>query len=413
MTKQIRTISGARRRLAGFYVITFLVLLGAASTVKAAEWRFEPVVRVAGDFDDNPYLSIRADEATSETGYILEGSLEVGYASERSTFDIRPTLRRRDYGSDSDLNSDDQFLYMNFNHDTVSTNFRVNARYDRESVRTAERADTDLDVDDPDDIFDDDSGRVLLRGRRERVRVTPSFTWHASDASSVNMLVSYTDTQFDEDVGLLLTDYTDTRFNISYRRAWSPRFTALVTGTYRNYQTEQGANEINGAGLSFGIDRRMTEASRLRFSIGYENTEVDGIDDVLEPVANLSYVRSQKTTTLLAQYRRSIAASGAGSLGVRDSINLNFTRRLSEKISAGIGARVYTTNAIDETIALLNEREYVQLRARFTWHMTPTFSLQTDYRYTFIDREQLGESANANQVTVWLNWTPTPMVRSR
>lgn len=413
MIKQVNTISVAPRRLAGLYVISFFVLLGAASSVKAAEWRFEPVLRLAGDFDDNPYLSIRADEATSETGHILEGSAEVAYGSEKTSFDIRPTLRRRDYGSNSDLNSDDQFLRLNFDHDTVSTNFRINARYDRESVRTAERADTNLEVTDPDEILDDDSGRVALRGRRERIRVNPSFLWRASESSSVSLSATWADVRFDEDVGILLTDYTDSRVYLSYRRAWSPRFTSSVTGTYRNYQTQQGLSETKGSGLSVGIESRVSESSRFRLSIGYENTEVEGLSDALEPVANLSYVRTQKTTTLLAQYRRSISASGAGALGVRDSLNLNFTRRLSDRISAGIGARIYTTNAIDETIVLLNEREYVQFRAQFTWHMTPTFSLQTDYRYTFINREQLGESANANQVTLWLNWTPTPMVRSR
>jgi hypothetical protein len=148
-------------------------------------------------------------------------------------------------------------------------------------------------------------------------------------------------------------------------------------------------------------------------SIGYENTEIEGSDDVLEPVANMSYVRQQKTTTLLAQYRRSISASGAGALGIRDEFNLNFTRRLSDRVSAGIGARFYTTSDVEDVLIDIDERTYMQLRAQFTWHLSTAFSLQTDYRYTFLDREVLGESANSNQITLWLNFVPTPMVRSR
>ena len=120
-----------------------------------------------------------------------------------------------------------------------------------------------------------------------------------------------------------------------------------------------------------------------------------------------------KTTTLLAQYRRNISASGAGALGTRDSVNLNFTRQLNDRISAGLGASYYTTKDLGETTVSLDERTYLQLRDRFTWHLSQTFSLETDYRYTFIDREVLLESANSNQVTVWLNWRPKPMVRSR
>jgi len=413
MTKQTRTIAGAPMRRTGLYAISLFVLLAAASSVKAAEWQFAPILRVAGEFDDNAYLSIRTDNAESETGYILEGSAEIAYGSEKTDFDITPTLRRIDFGSNSDLNSDDQFLEMNFIHNTVKTNFRFRGNYERESVRTAERADTDLSVEDPDDILDNDSGRVGTRGRRDRIRVDPSFLLRTSESTSLRLRVGYTDVQFDDDVGLFLTDYSDTRADLTFRKVWSPRFAAVVNGTYRNYQTDQGVNEIKGSGLSFGIERDMSETSRLRLTVGYENTEVEGAEDQLEPIANLSYVRRQKTTTLLAQYRRSISASATGALGVRDSINLNFTRRLNDRISAGIGARAYTTNAIDETVGQLDERQYLQLRAQITWHMSQTFSLQTDYRYTFLDREFQGESANSNQVTIWLNWIPTPMVRSR
>jgi len=413
MYKQLRITSEALSRFVGLCTIAFVILLGTIPAVEAAEWRFEPVLRVAGDFDDNPYLSIRTDVAESVSGYILEGSAEVVYASDKTNFDILPTLRRREYGSNSDLNSDDQFLRLNFSHNTLSTLFRIRGDYGRESVRTAERADADLEVEDPDDILDDDTGRVAVRGRRERVRLTPSFLYRMTDKSALNLQVIYQDVIFDDAIDVLLTDYTDTRVNLSYRRAWSPRFTAVVTGTYRNYQTEQGLNEITGAGLAVGIERVLSETSRLRLTVGYENTELDIGTEVLEPVANVSYVRRQKTTTLLAQYRRSISASGSGALGTRDSVNLNFTRQLSDRVSAGIGARFYTTNAIEEALVDLDERTYMQLQAQFTWHLSQTFSLQTDYRYTFLDREFLLESANSNQVTIWLNYVPTPMVRSR
>ena len=413
MYKLIRTDSEALTRFAGSCAISFVILLATMSAVEAAEWRFEPELRLAGDFDDNAYLSIRTDADESQSGYIAEASAKAAYKSEKTNFDIRPTFRRSDYGSNSDLDSNDGFLDLNFGHETVSGNFRIRGSYDRESVRTAERADTDLDVESPDDILDNDSGRVGVRGERERIRVVPSYLYRLTDASSLRLALNYSDVSFDDSLADLLVDYTDTRVDLSFSRAWSPRFRAIFGGTYRNYQTDEGFNEVNGVGLTGGIDRELSERSRLRFIVGFENTEVEGASDQLEPVMNVSYVRRLKTTSLLAQYRRSISASGSGILGTRDSLNLNFTRELTDRISAGLGARIYSTNAIDETLGILDERNYVQLRARFTWHLSTTFSLQTDYRYTFLDRETLGESANSNQVTVWLNYRPIPIVRSR
>ena len=413
MYEQIRVNSEALRRFSGLCAISFVILLGAMSAVEAAEWRFEPVLRVAGEFDDNPILSIRTDVDKNESGYIVEGSAKIAYGSDKTDFYITPRVRSSEFGSDSELNSDDQFLRLDFRHNTESSNFRIRGTYDRESVRTAERADTDFDIEDPDEIPDDDSGQVRIQDRRERFSISPTYLYRVTGVSSLGLALDHTDVRYDEALAGLLTDYTDTRVNASFRRAWSPRSTGILTGTFRNYQTDQGENEVNGVGLTVGFDHNLSETSHLRVTVGYEDTEVaDGKDD-MNPVANVSFVRRQKTTSLLLQYRRSISASGSGALATRDSVNLNFTRDLSDRISAGIGARVYATNAIDETIGVFNERDYVQLRAQFTWHLSTTLSLETNYRYTFSDREALGESANANQVTVWLNYRPTPMIRSR
>ncbi len=62
-------------------------------TVTAAEWRLEPELRVGYEYDDNAVL-VTIGGATAEIeGYILEASATIGYATERTTFDITPRLR--------------------------------------------------------------------------------------------------------------------------------------------------------------------------------------------------------------------------------------------------------------------------------------------------------------------------------
>ena len=273
MYKQIRIDPEAPRRFAGFCAISFVILLATMSAVEAAEWRFEPELRLAADFDDNAYLSIRTD-IESETGYILEGSAKFSYASDTTDFFITPILRTRDYGSKSDLNSDDQFLRTNFRHNTETSDFRIRARYDRESVRTAERADIDFDVLDPDEIPENDTGQVTLQDRRERFQITPSYLYRVTGDSSIGLQLDHSDVRYDESLAGSLTDYTDTRVNASYRHRWSARNTGVLTGTFRNYQTDRGTNEVSGVGLNVGLDRALSETAHFRITVGYENTEV-------------------------------------------------------------------------------------------------------------------------------------------
>ena len=51
-------------------------------------------------------------------------------------------------------------------------------------------------------------------------------------------------------------------------------------------------------------------------------------------------------------------------------------------------------------------RNYAQLTARFTWNITRSFSMETMYRYTWVDREAVGESANSNHLILWFVYQP-------
>jgi hypothetical protein len=93
----------------------------------------------------------------------------------------------------------------------------------------------------------------------------------------------------------------------------------------------------------------------------------------------------------------------------RDSINVNFTRYLTERFDAGLGVRAYQNRPINLTGTGGEgfEREYLQLTARFTWNITRTFALRTTYQYTVSNRQVQGESANSNQIVAWLIFRPT------
>ena len=380
-----------------------------ASPVQGAEWRIEPLIRAAWNTDDNATLNIRTDEEEAISGYIVEARARFEYASPTSNFFVTPLLRIRDYG-DPRFDTNDEFVYLRYDKGMQKSDLRIRAKYENEAVRTAERADADLDIDDPDEIPDDETGRVFFLGDRERLEFVPSWRYRLTDFSSLSLRLSYRDVQYDGDVEGILDDYSNGRVNVTYERGWSPRYSALVDGTYRRYIPDQ-REESDGYGLRAGFRGEISENTRLRFLAGLESVgQVSGERDV-DWVADVSLVQRLQTITLLAQYRRSISGGGAGTLSSRDEINLNFTRELSERISAGLGVRAYTTNRLEGDPENFDERDYVQLHAQFIWNLTRTWFVQADYRYTFLNREVVGESANSNDVTLWVSYRPTAFVR--
>ena len=125
-------------------------------------------------------------------------------------------------------------------------------------------------------------------------------------------------------------------------------------------------------------------------------------------VGYVRLVRNLETIRMFAQYRRTVSASGAGSLSARDSVSLNFQRRLNEKITAGLGVRAYESSGLGGETTI-DDRSYVQLQSSVLWYLSTSFVIEASYRYTVNDRSTftfIGERANANQVNIWFTYQP-------
>jgi hypothetical protein len=404
--------------LAKIGILVALPFIGVG-TSSAAEWRIEPIFRAGYEFDDNATLNTVAAPAEIE-GYILDGSATFGYATERTTFDITPTLRTRDYDDDIDdeaFDSDDYFLDFDFDHEGIKSNFRFRGSYGSESVRTAERADANPDDDDPDEIPGDDTGRVFLNDKRDRIWIFPQWRYRFSEKLGFDASVSYTDVDYDESLAGFFVPFSDARVEVSLYRRFTPRTRWHIKAGARSYEPESDivneAVDIDGAAVNVGFDTRLTETFRFRAEVGVEETEPDGAESESEVVWNINLVKRLETGSFMAQYRRGVNPGGSGRVSLRDSFNLSFTRPFSERFRLGLGVRAYTT----EQLTGDDDRDYIQFRARLTYAILRTFSIEADYRYTYQDRSEFANigdtSGDSNGIILWLIYQPRTITTSR
>ena len=400
-----------QHRLIAPLIFTFLIwTIISADSVQAQDWGFDPMIKIGGEVDDNALLRIRTDEELKLEGYLVEASVGIDYASPLTSFSVTPRVLLRRYPDNPEFESTDTFVRSLFRHDMRSSSIGFRGNYQRQQVRIAERADTDLLIDDPDEISDDDSGQVGIEGTREKWRFTPNWAYQFTNKSSIAANLDYFDVHYEDVFANLLNDWNDIRANLSYRYALSDITTAVLTATGRRYETADGLTETIGYGLLAGFDKSVSEKTRLRAMVGVESTEPEtgaNIDEKFtNVVGNISLTRKLETIRILAQYRRSVIGSGLGNLSLRDALYMNFTRQLNERISAGMGFRAYHDEGLSDTSRL--DRDYFQVRTVFTWHLSKAFALEFDYRYTLLNREGLvaGERANSNHVVLWFVYQP-------
>jgi len=380
-------------------------------SAQAQDWRLEPIVKFGVEYDDNATLHVRTDEEIVLEGLLLDIRANINYASATTSFFLEPRALLRKYPNEPDFDSDDYFLRSLFKHQWESSSIGIRVNYDHQAIRTAERDISDLEIDDPTELTDDDTGLVLLSGTRNKLRISPYWNYRLSNVSSIGAGLDYYDVGYADVFAGLLSDYTDARLNLNYRRNFSSVLAGLLTVTARKFDTSAELSDITGSGLQVGFERELSEKMQLTVMIGVEDTDHEGVESDPEVVGNVTLIRNLETIRLLARYRRSIAATGAGRLSVRDSINLNFRRRLSEKIIAGLGVRAYQSRGIGG-FPSIDDRNYIQLQSSFLWYLTQSMVIEADYRYTILDRTELdGGRSNSNQINLWFVYQPRTIPR--
>jgi hypothetical protein len=389
-----------------FFLLGSITMI--ALPVQGQDWQVSPEIAAGYEFDDNAELSIRTDDVVELNGLLAEASVDVDYLSETTSFGFTPLIRHRTYSGDPEFDATEIAARLNYRFETIKSTWRIDGRLNRSPVRNAERVDDDLDIEDPGEIPDDDSGLVGLGGDRDRLILRPSWTYRWSDVSSTRLQVDYRAVDYNETF-LFLQPYTDTTLLANYRYGFSKRTSGFVEGSVRHYE-DDAFSEFDTIGMGIGLETQLTPTFRIRARVGAEEVEsaITGISKTL-PVGELTFIRRLETIRLLAQYRRTVSSTGSGTMSERHAINVNFTRDLTERFEAGLGVRAYQNNPVNLSGLDIQgfEREYLQLTARFTWNITRTFALRTTYQYTVSNRQNLGESANSNQIVAWLIFRPT------
>jgi len=399
---------------------SLLVLCGVLAigmlpkSAEAQEWRFEPILKAGLVSDDNANLSARLDEEVDLNGYLLEARADIKYSlSNITSFLLQPRVSIKEYPDDSEFDSDDFYLRSTLIHRAQSSTIGFRVNFDQQSVRTAERTESDLEIEDPDEIPDDDTGRVGLDGDRSRWRVSPYWNYQLSNVSSVEATVDYFNTSYDDIIPGTLIDYTDTRLNLNYRRSISSTTNGIITVTGRRYDPDDVIlEENNGYGVLGGFERALSPKTRLVAMVGVENTDQAMGQSDTDLIGNVTLTRELETIRLFARYQRAITGNGSGTVELRDTLNMNFNRRLNERISAGLGVRAYQAEQIGE-FSTIGDRDYVQLQTQFTWYVTKAFVIEADYRYTVLDRSPAAgvvgvneQRSNSNEISLWFVYQP-------
>ena len=114
-------------------------------------------------------------------------------------------------------------------------------------------------------------------------------------------------------------------------------------------------------------------------------------------LATLGFASDQPINDWSVNLQRGLYPSSQGQVEERDSVNVSYERKLSERSAAGIRGSWHDTDS------QLNARESTEISPYYNYRLTPRLRLETSYSYRSFDRQ--AGSVDSNRIKAGLRYS--------
>jgi len=358
--------------------------------VSAAEWILTADVEPSVEYNDNVFMS---EDEQSSVHYVISPTVSISHALDNmaSSLDFGYKIDR--YISLSDLDTENPFIQFRTNHQTERSAWGLETSYTEDSTRTDAA---------------DDTGDFTTQSIVTTKSISPSYSHQLTERDSISISASYSERQYST------TDYSDNETK-SLTTAWQHQYTERWNGgvsvSVSNYKSAgiNDSSENDNYNLSLTSAYELSELWNLSGQIGVRQLKSEQLDSFGNTEKNTNSgssfnVTANKRTeldSLTIGISRSLSPSSTGEVNEQQGINLNWSRELSETLTASLATRYQeTTSASDDGD---EKRENINFSPSIRWQFERNLGLNFSYNY----RQQKSsdeDDVDSNSVMLTLNY---------
>jgi hypothetical protein len=383
-----------------------LVLQPAA--VMATEWYAEPSLAVGVWYYDNLYLTPSDHE--SVTGTVITPQLDLGARETHWKANAMARLRAVGYSGDTEPDREEQYYSLTGRYALPRSQFDFSGHYRIDPLRA-------------DGIIDPDLGVPLRQTDRESHSVAPSATFRLTELTRLQIGYQHTDVSYAQGTQANLFDYTDQSASLTLSSQLDPRSTVSLVAAFAKYEIPDVRRVVKTASYQLGIDRMLSETTRVSLAAGTRRTVTDDIvtqctvffivcmatEDVQITsrksgnIFSLGLERTLDRTRLNLNLRRSVQPTGSATQVQADSVTLRLDHSLTPRLKLEAGASGYDYSGIGVSAFDIDRRVY-QLSSSLRWRWTEDLSVAAGYTYTEQKYENRVDTATSNAVHLSLRY---------
>lgn len=382
-----------------------LGLLAFTSPLLGASFTAIPTAKVGASYESNPRL--QDNDEDDAAGLILEGILNMEWASERTSLAVKPRGRFSFYADsdDNDLEDEDLYLDGRLSHTTVLSEYALEAGYSTVGVRSSEVESAG---------GDSGSGSGTVRradDSRQTFRIAPEWSRLFGTRNRIIASAGYTDVDFDKETsGTGRLPYEYWNGDLTFQRTLNEKTSAgLRVDATRFESNASGAsidNETNSYGASLFTNYAFTETLSGSVYGGWQTSDIEltrqpftfiGTTPVCVNsagqlslsctekfsddnfVGQASLRKESEITDYTLSVSRSITPNSNGAETIRDTLDAVVSRQLTPRLRGRIGVLYF--NREDVSDITNRDSDYISARFSLNWRLTERWSLDSFYRY--------------------------------
>lgn len=384
-----------------------ITLMGAVLPVVAfgADWELNPRVEAGYLFDDNYRLTAPGSEIEVQ-GPLLDAALEMRARQPNGEFSFTPRVRATYFPDEQDLDTVDYFGTLDWQHKGQRMTSELLGEFSQQDVVNSEQPDAEVPTGSDLGQGDiGDSGVVLVKNRRTRGALRPTFEYEMSARRSLEFGGDFADVRFDTEIPGAQVDYQNYGVYTGLVTRLSPTnsLTARVRG-YRYDIETQGDSQSYGAELQW--DTRTASGSRKYLRLGAQDVELPNGEKETAWIAGGGASVLRGRNTLFLDLSRGVGPSASGIVVARDQLRLRWTFDMTPRLAFLAGLRGTHDDDVDPD-SLFRARSYITGDVGLQWQWQEEFSLRFAYDYTWQEfDDQLTDAATSNGATVSFLYQP-------
>ncbi len=383
-------------------ILGFVAALVAAPAARSTEWSITPAVSLQELYNDNILLTPVPGPAV--TGTILSPSVDVSAQQEAWNLSGTAQWQSTRYGGHSDLNTNNQYLNLQSNYQTLRSTWALTGTYAKESVLTGTSYVADVG---------------LVHTQVERITRTLSPTWTWIVTPNVNLQLSY---QYDG-AGYLkaatagLFNYSQNAVNVQLSDQVTPRNQIIGSVGYSYFkvpvlQFAQEYDKSNTSTAMIGLNHQFSNTLTGSLSVGAQGTR--SAERQCNPfilayfgqcyaetafsknsgtIYNATLTKQFERNTVNLAFGRSISPSGAGTQVLIDSSTLGDNWQISPRLLGLASVNAYRIRAVGTSVTELN-RDYYGASTELRWEWTRNLKVSAQYQYIWVKYDSGGPGSN-------------------